>query len=79
MLEKLPTQYPLNGARHVRGVSTCELSTTLAAVQRMVCRAYILVKEGAGPARGKVDCTDRHVAGRALAIHIALGIQGLVF
>ena len=76
--------YPLSirftVGRHVRGIPTCELSTTtLAAVQRMVCRAHMLIKKEQARQEEDLDRTDRYVTGRALAIHFTLGGQGLVF
>jgi len=43
---KYPLKIRFNGARNLRGAPICELSTTLAAVQRMVCRAHMLSEGG---------------------------------
>jgi hypothetical protein len=40
-----PLKIRFNGEQHKRGVPICELNTTLAAIQRMFCRAYMLTEQ----------------------------------
>lgn len=40
-----PLKIRFNGEQHKHGVPICELNTTLAAIQRMFCRAYMLTEQ----------------------------------